>query len=87
MRAIFDATAAARAVAPARSEIEFLHAWSAFHLADTTGVPSTHRWDAEYRIDVDESAVLEVLDRGAALAPGDPLFGEARRVVAGRSSR
>ena len=79
MRAIFDATAAARAVAPARSEIEFLHAWSAFHLADTTPALVTDRGDLEYLIDVDEAALLEVFDRAVALAPGDPLFAEARR--------
>ena len=87
MRAIFDATAAARAVAPARPEVEFLHAWSAFHLdADTTVAPSTSRRDADYRIDVDESAMLEVFDRAAALAPGDPLFAEARRLAAERAA-
>ena len=58
MRAIFDATAAARAVAPARPEVGFLHAWSAFHLdPDTTAASSTSWSDADYRIDVDESAV------------------------------
>ena len=40
VRAVFDATAAARAVAPARPEIEFLHAWAAFHLdPDLAGPP------------------------------------------------
>ena len=73
LRAIFDATAAARAVAPARPEIEFLHAWSAFHLdPDTTGVSSSSWQDPDYRIDVDESAVLEVFDRAAT--PDDSLF-------------
>ena len=87
LRAIFDATAAARAVAPARPDIEFLHAWSAFHLdPDTTGAPSTSRRDAGYRIDVDESVVFEVLDRAVALAPNDPLYAETRRVVAERLS-
>ena len=88
LRAIFDATAAARAVAPARAEIEFLHAWSAFHLdPDTTVASSTHWSDPDYRIDVDESAVLEVFDRAAALAPGDRLFEEVRRVVTERRGR
>ena len=87
MRAIFDATAAARAVAPARSEIEFLHAWSAFHLADTTPALVTDRGDLEYLIDVDEAALSEVFDRAVALAPGDPLFAEARRVAIDRSVR
>ena len=87
MRAVFDATAAARAVAPALPEIEFLHAWSAFHLdPDTTPASSTARGDLEYRIDVDEAALLEVFDRAASLAPGDPLFAEARRVAADRSA-
>ena len=86
--AIFDATAAARAVAPARAEIEFLHAWSAFHLdPDTTVASSTHWSDPDYRIDVDESAVLEVFDRAAALAPSDRLFEEVRRVVTERRGR
>ena len=85
LRAIFDATAAARAVAPARPEIEFLHAWSAFHLdPGTTVAPSTSRRDARYRIDVDESALLEVFDRAATLAPDDPLYAEALRVVGER---
>ena len=88
LRAIFDATAAARAVAPARPEIEFLHAWSAFHLdPDTAVAPSTSRRDARYRIDVDESALLEVFDRAATLAPDEPLYTETRRVVAERLSR
>ena len=87
LRAIFDATAAARAVAPALAEIEFLHAWSAFHLdPDTTGIPSTSWDDSDYRIDVDESALLEVFDRAATLAPDDPLYAETRRVVAERLS-
>ena len=52
LRAIFDATAAARAVAPPRPEIEFLHAWSAFHLdPDTTAASSTDSSDSDYRID------------------------------------
>ena len=34
LQAIFDATTAARTVAPARSEIEFLYGWSAYHLQD-----------------------------------------------------
>ena len=87
MRAIFDATAAARAVAPARPEIEFLHGWSAFHLdPDTTRARLISWTDAEFRIDVDEAAVLEVFDRASALAPGDALFAEARRVVEERLS-
>ena len=88
LRAIFDATAAARAVAPARAEIEFLHAWSAFHLdPDTTVASSTHWSDPDYRIDVDNAAVLEVFDRAAALAPGDPLFTAVGRAVGDRGVR
>ena len=88
LRAIFDATAAARAVAPPRPEIEFLHAWSAFHLAPDTTAASSASWrDGDYRIDVDDSAVLEVFERAAALAPGDPLFAEVRRIAAERTAR
>ena len=88
LRAVFDATAAARAVAPPRPEIEFLHAWSAFHLdPDTTVATATHWSDAEYRIDIDEAALLEVFDRAADLAPGDPLFAEVRQVVVDRMAR
>jgi hypothetical protein len=34
LQAVFDATAAARRVAPARPEIEFLHGWAAYHLRE-----------------------------------------------------
>ena len=82
LRAIFDAAVAARTVAPARPEIELLHGWSAFHLdPETTVAHSTSRRDARYRIDVDEMALLEVFDRAATLAPDDPLYAEALRVV------
>ena len=68
LRAIFDATAAARAVEPARAEIEFLHAWSALHLNSDVTVAALDSRDAESRVDVDEAAVLETLRRAAALA-------------------
>ena len=85
LRAIFDATAAARAVAPARPEIEFLHAWSAFHLdPDNPLARSSSRMDPGFRIEADEAALLEVFDRAASLAPGDPLFAEALRVAGER---
>ena len=82
LRAIFDATAAARAVTPPRAEIEFLHAWSAFHLDPDTTIAAVDRRDAEYRVDVDEAAVLETLGRAAALAPGDSFFAQALRGAA-----
>ena len=88
LRAVFDATAAARAVAPPRPGIEFLHGWAAFHLdPDLAGPPRPNPPDdadpaADYRIDADDAAVFEVLERAAALAPGDPLFAEARRAAA-----
>ena len=87
VRTVFDATAAARAVAPARPEIEFLHAWAAWHLdPDLAGPPppdspSAADWASDYRIDVDPAAVVEVLKRAAALAPGDRLFVDALQVV------
>ena len=87
LRAIFDATAAARAVGPARAEIEFLHAWSAFHLDPDTTVVAIDGRDAEYRVDVDEASVRETLARAAVLAPGDSFFAEASRVAANRESR
>ena len=86
LRAVFDATAAARAVAPPRPEIEFLHASAAFHL-DPDLAPDADDLAADraadYRLDVDLEAVLEALDRAAALAPGDPLYADARRAAAG----
>ena len=87
LRAVFDATAAARAVAPARAEIEFLHAWSALHLDPDTTVAPLHRRGARYRVDVDEVVVLETLDRASTLAPGDSFFAEAWRVAADRHAR
>ena len=97
LKAIFDATTAARTVAPPRPEIEFLHGWSAYRLQDWSdwldrGAPSDpakywHPSWYRFPIDVDESAVLEALDRAVALAPDDPLFAEARRFVAGGSAR
>lgn len=66
-RAILDATAAASAVEPARAEIEFLHAWSALHLDSDTVAAALDSRDVEYRVDVDEAAVLETLQRAAAL--------------------
>ena len=41
LRAVFDATAAARGVAPALPEIEFLHGWSAYHLHDWSRLGSS----------------------------------------------
>ena len=100
LKAIFDATTAARTVAPPRPEIEFLHGWSAYHLQDWSDQldrtapadPATESryWDiswVRFPIDVDESAMLDALDRAVALAPDDPLFAEARRFVAGGSAR
>ena len=87
LRAILDATAAARAVAPARAEIEFLHAWSALHLDSSRTVAALDPGDVEYRVDVDEAAVLETLQRAAALAPGDAFFENAWRVAADRGTR
>ena len=40
-----------------------------------------------YRIDIDDAVVLDVLDRAAALAPGDSIFADARRVAAGWRGR
>ena len=61
---------------------------SAFHLdPDTTVATSTHWSDSDYRIDVDNAAVLEVFDRTAALAPGDPLFTAVGRAVGDRGVR
>ena len=37
-----------------------------------------------FRIEADEAALLEVFDRAASLAPGDPLFAEALRVAGER---
>ena len=94
LRAVFDATAAARAVAPARPEIEFLHAWAVFHLDADLGGPARPAdpseavdWFADYRVDADLDAVLETLDRAVALAPDDALYADARRAVAERSGR
>ena len=88
LRAIFDATAAARAVAPPRPEIEFLHAWSAFHLDPDTTAASSISWrDGDYQIDVDDRAVLEVFERAAALAPGDPLLAAVGRIAEARNAR
>ena len=86
LRAVFDATAAARAVAPARAEIEFLHAWAALHLDPDTTVMALHWRDARYRVNVDEAAVLETLERAAALTPGDSFFAEAWRMAAERGT-
>ena len=87
LRAIFDATSAARAVGPARAEIELLHAWSAFHLdRDTTSSPS-HWSNARHRVAVEDAALLETLDRAAALAPRDALFTAARQAAAARMAR
>ena len=87
LRAILDATSAARAVAPARAEIEFLHAWSALHLGSGRTVAALDSPDVEYRVDIDEAEVLETLQRAAALAPGDAFFEEAWRVAADRGIR
>ena len=80
LRAVFDVTVAARAVASAL----FLHAWSAFHLDPDTTVLPLHWSDADYRIDADESAVLDVFERAAAPRARGPLFTEALRVAAQR---
>ena len=87
LRAIFDATVAARAVQPARAEIEFLHAWSALHLDSGRTVAALGSRDVEYRVGVDEATLLKTLQRAAALAPGDVFFEEAWRVVADRATR
>ena len=87
--AVFNATAEARRVAPARPEIEFLHAWAAFHLDPDTTTLDRERdwWPNAYAelIDSDDSVVLDALDRAVRLAPGDPLFAEAQRLVARRA--
>ncbi|MDE2905358.1 MAG: hypothetical protein OXQ28_04650, partial [Acidobacteriota bacterium] len=97
LQAVFDATAAAQMVAPARPEIEFLHGWSAYHLREWSAavdrddpdaptawrMPMTNeywRWH-----EADDPVVREALDRAAALAPDDPFFVEAARVVAERA--
>ena len=98
LKAIFDATAAARTVAPARSEVEFLYGWSSHHLqgwsdwldhgAAGDSAAEARDWHPtwyRFSIDADESAALEALDRAVALAPDDPLFAEARRLVAGET--
>ena len=66
---VFGATARARRVAPALAEIEFLHAWSAYHLDSDPG----------------GTVALEGLERAVALSPRDPLFVEAQRFVQSRA--
>lgn len=81
--AVFRATAAARTVAPARAEIEFLHAWAAFHLdPDTTTLDLRRDWYLPLLIDSDDATVLDGLDYAVRLAPDDPLFAEAQRLFA-----
>ena len=93
LRAVFDATTAARAVVPPRPEIEFLHAWAAFHRdPDLAGParparPGDADWFADYRIDADLPSALETLGHAAALAPDDPLYADAHRSVAGHRTR
>ena len=85
LEAVFGATAAARTVAPARAEIEFLHAWAAFHLdPDTTTLDLRGDWYRPRLIDSDDATVLDGLDHAVRLAPDDPLFAEAQRLVADR---
>ena len=87
--AIFSATAAARTVAPARAEIEFLHAWAAFHLDPDTTTLDLQQWYPGHwlagLIDSDDGTVLDALDRAVRLAPDDPLFVEAQRLVTDRA--
>ena len=97
LMAVYEATATARTVAPALAEIEFLQAWSAYHLRGWSAYlerrdrtdPSTEWrfWDLSWSglIEPGESVVLEALDRAVALAPSDPLFVEAQRVIARRA--
>ena len=97
LMAVYEASATARTVAPALAEIEFLHAWSAYHLRGWSAYlerrdradPSTEWrfWDLSWSglIEPGESVVIEALDRAVALAPSDPLFAEAQRVIARRA--
>ena len=76
VRAAFDVTTAARTVAPALPEIEFLHGWAAHHLRAWAD-PSMELWTRWAWMVVDppgESVALEALKRAAALAPHDRLF-------------
>ena len=83
--AVLSATSAARMVAPARAEIEFLHAWAAFHLdPDTTTLDLRREWYLPRLIDSDDATVLDVLERAVRLAPDDPLYAAAQRLVADR---
>ena len=44
-------------------------------------------WAVDYRIDVDDAVVLDVLERAVALVPGDRLLVDAMQVVGALGTR